>query len=266
MFNGKNTLVVFGDSNVWGAEMPNCPEMQRDFKSIVYNPNNIKIWPHHIRRSFSGVLAERHNMQILNLSIPGCSNDTIFRRINKFLQGYYPVDLNDCFVMIFWTSVERREFYSYYSEQFGADGQGRYFNYSPVWADLYKAGIKKKFNKIYSRFVFSEEFDITKTFNYIYSLNAILSYKGIDFVQGYSLYKDEISNLVIEHKLPNFISHECIDSVHAIPADLARQHFKTKTNPLAPNLYQFEGSHPTELGHLEIANRYEELLNQRQAT
>jgi hypothetical protein len=266
MFNGKNTLVVFGDSNVWGAEMPNCPEMQRDFKSIVYNPNNIKIWPHHIRRSFSGVLAERHNMQILNLSIPGCSNDTIFRRINKFLQGYYPVDLNDCFVMVFWTSVERREFYSYYSEQFGADGQGRYFNYSPVWADLYKGGIKKKFNKIYSRFVFSEEFDITKTFNYIYSLNAILSYKGIDFVQGYSLYKDEISNLVIEHKLPNFISHECIDSIHAIPADLARQHFKTKTKPLAPNLYQFEGTHPTELGHLEIANRYEELLKQRQAT
>jgi len=259
MFNGKNTLVVFGDSNVWGAEMPNCPEMQRDFKSIVYNPNNIKIWPHHIRRSFSGVLAERHNMQILNLSIPGCSNDTIFRRINKFLQGYYPVDLNDCFVMIFWSSVERREFYSYYSEQFGADDQGRYFNYSPVWADLYKGGIKKKFNKIYSRFVFSEEFDITKTFNYIYSLNAILSYKGIDFAQGYSLYKDEISNLVIEHKLPNFISHKHTDSIHTIAASAA-------TNGPCPNPYQFEGSHPTELGHLEIANRYEELLKQRQAT
>ena len=253
MFNDKKTLVVFGDSNVWGAELPNVPEMQKDFKSIVYDPSNIEIWPHHIRRSFSGVLAERHNMQILNLSIPGCSNDTIFRRINKFLQGYYPVDLNDCFVMIFWTSVERRELYSHYS------GEGRYFNYSPVWADLYKDSIVKKFHKIYSRFVFSEEFDITKTFNYIYSLNAILSYKGIDFVQGYSLYKDEISNLVIEHNVPNFISHTQNDSVHTIAA-------KAAGHLSCPNPYQYKGSHPTELGHTAIADRFEQLLKQRQAT
>jgi lysophospholipase L1-like esterase len=33
-----------------------------------------------------------------------------------------------------------------------------------------------------------------------------------------------------------------------------------------PNPYQFEGSHPTELGHLVIADRIEELLKQRQAT
>jgi hypothetical protein len=250
MFNGKNTLVVFGDSNVWGAEMPNCPDMQRDFKSIVYDPNNIKIWPHHIRRSFSGVLAERHNMQILNLSIPGCSNDTIFRRINKFLQGYYPVDLNDCFVMIFWTSVERRELYSHYS------GEGRYFNYSPVWSHLYKDSIVKKFHKIYSRFVFSEEFDITKTFNYIYSSNALLSYKGINFLQGYSLFKDEIYNLVNEHKIPNFISYNQNDSIHTIAA-------KAAGRLSCPNPYQYKGSHPSELGHTVIADRYQELIKQR---
>ena len=216
MFNDKKTLVVFGDSNVWGAELPNCPNQQRDFNSIVYNPIDIDKWPHHIRYSFSGVLAERHNMQILNLSIPGCSNDTIFRRVNKFLQGHYPVDLNKCFVMIFWTSVERREFY--HSDEI----EGKtYFNYSPTWGHLYKDSIKRKFNKIYSRFVFSEEFDITKTFNYIYSSNALLSYKGVDFVQGYSLFKDEISNLVTEHKMPNFISYTQNDSIHTIAANAA---------------------------------------------
>tara|TARA_Y100000385_G_C13063572_1_gene625583 strand:+ start:271 stop:1020 length:750 start_codon:yes stop_codon:yes gene_type:complete len=249
MFNNKNILVVFGDSNVWGAEMPNCPNMQKDFKSIVYDPNNIETWPYHIRYSFSGVLAERHNMQILNLSIPGCSNDTIFRRINKFLQGYYPVDLNDCFVMIFWTSPERREFYSRYV------GEGRYFNYSPVWSHLYKESIKKKFHKIYSRFVFSEEFDITKTFNYIYSSNALLSHKNIEFVQGFSLFKDEIFDLVTEHKLPNFLHYQN-DSIHTIAA-------KAADHGSCPNPYQYEGSHPTELGHTVIADRYQELIKQR---
>ena len=257
MFNDKKTLVVFGDSNVWGAEMPNCPDMQRDFKSIVYDPSNIEIWPHHIRHSFSGVLAERNNMQILNLSIPGSSNDTIFRRVNKFLQGYYPVDLNKCFVMIFWTAVERREFY-HPNEIKGKT----YFNYSPVWAHLYKDSIKRKFNKIYSRFVFSEEFDITKTFNYIYSSNALLSYKGINFLQGYSLFKDEISNLVTEHNVPNFISYTQNDSIHTIAANAAGLNGRTP----CPNSYQYKGSHPTELGHTAIADRFEQLLKQRQAT
>ena len=263
MFKNKSTLVVFGDSNVWGAELPVCPNRQKDFKSIVYHPINIDKWPHHIRHSFSGVLAERqssrtrHGMNILNLAIPGCSNDTIFRRVNKFLQGHYPVDLNKCFVMIFWTSVERREFYH------SAEIEGKtYFNYSPTWGHLYQNGLKTKFHKIYSRSVFSEEFDITKTFNYIYSSNALLSYKGVDFVQGYSLFKDEISNLVTEHKMPNFISHTQNDSLHTIAANAAGLNGR----PSLPNPYQFEGSHPTELGHLVIADRIEELLKQRQAT
>ena len=262
MFNDKKTLVVFGDSNVWGTEMPGCPEQQKDFDSIVYNPIDIDKWPHHIRYSFSGVLAERqssrtrHGMNILNLAIPGCSNDTIFRRVNKFLQGHYPVDLNKCFVMIFWTSIERREFF-----HLDGYGNGWYFNYSPTWGHIY-TDIKKKFHKIYSRFVFFEKFDTTKTFNYIYSLNALLSYKGVDFVQGYSLFKDEISNLVTEHKMPNFISHTQNDSLHTIAANAAS--FNSRTS--LPNPYQFEGSHPTELGHLVIADRIEELLKQRQAT
>jgi hypothetical protein len=260
MFNDKKTLVVFGDSNVWGAELPVCPNRQKDFKSIVYHPINIDKWPHHIRHSFSGVLAERqssrtrHGMNILNLAIPGCSNDTIFRRVNKFLQGHYPVDLNKCFVMIFWTSVERREFYH------PAEIEGKtYFNYSPTWGHLYQNGLKTKFHKIYSRSVFSEEFDITKTFNYIYSSNALLSYKGINFLQGYSLFKDEIFNLVKEHNVPNFISYTQNDSIHTIAA-------KAAGHLSCPNPYQYKGSHPTELGHTAIADRFEQLLKQRQAT
>jgi len=253
MFKNKSTLVVFGDSNVWGAEMANCPELQRDFKTIVYDPSNIEIWPHHIRYSFSGLLAERHDMKLLNLSIPGSSNDTIFRRINNFLQGQYPVDLDECFVMIFWTSVERREFRQ------PVTYEDKYFNYSPTWAHLYRESSKIKFHKIYSRFIFSEEHDLIKTFNYIYSINGLLCYKGIEFVQGYSLFKNELYELVKEHKLPNFISNYFEDSIHSIAA-VAADH-----RP-CPNLYQFTGSHPTELGHVAIADRYEQLLKQRQAT
>ena len=249
MFKNKSTLVVFGDSNVWGAEMANCPERQKDFKSIVYHPNDIKSWPHHIRHSFSGMLAEKNNMKILNLSIPGSSNDTVFRRVNKFLQGNYLVDLNDCFVMVFWTSIERREFYQSIDKI--------YLNYSPIWGHLSILPGAKKLHKIYSKFIFSEEFDLTKTFNYIYSLNGLLSYKGIEFVQGYSLFKDEISNIMLtQPKLLNFISNKFEDSIHSIAASASG-------HQPCPNPYQCKGSHPTELGHAAIADRYTQLLKQR---
>tara|TARA_B110000977_G_scaffold46869_1_gene63727 strand:+ start:368 stop:1126 length:759 start_codon:yes stop_codon:yes gene_type:complete len=252
MFNDKKTLVVFGDSNVWGAELKGCPQRQKDFKSIVYHPNDIESWPHHIRHSFSGILAEKNNMKILNLSIPGSSNDTVFRRVNKFLQGNYLVDLNDCFVMVFWTGVERREFYQ--------STDKKYLNYSPSWGHLSILPGAKKLHKIYSKFIFSEEFDLTKTFNYIYSLNGLLSYKGIEFVQGYSLFKDEISDIMLtKPKLLNFISNKFEDSIHQIAAAASGW------QP-CPNPYQCKGSHPTELGHAAIADRYTQLLKQRQAT
>ena len=264
MFNDKKTLVVFGDSNVWGAEMLFSPHKQHEFKNVVYDPSDLASWPHHIRYSFPGVLAERHNMKILNLAIPGSSNDTIFRRVNQFLQGNYPVDLDECFVMIFWTTVERREFVDSQVSRPNI-GYRHYTNYSPAWGDRNPTPFRK-FHKLYVKTIFPEEYDIQKTFNYMYSLNGLLSHHGVDFVQGYSLFKDELGILVQACDMLNFISDDCIDSVHAIAADFARQHFKTKTKPPTPNPYQFEGSHPTELGHLEIANRYEQLLKQRQAT
>ena len=62
--------------------------------------------------------------------------------------------------------------------------------------------------------------------------------------------------------MPNFISHTQNDSLHTIAANAAGLNGRTTL----PNPYQFEGSHPTELGHLVIADRIEELLKQRQAT
>ena len=87
-----------------------------------------------------------------------------------------------------------------------------------------------------------------------------MSYKGIEFVQGYSLFKDEISDIMLtKPELLNFISNKFEDSIHQIAAAASGW------QP-CPNPYQCKGSHPTELGHAAIADRYTQLLKQRQAT
>lgn len=252
MFKGKNTLVVFGDSNVWGTELKDAPEKQGTFTSVLYSPETINDWPHHIRNSFSGILAERNNMKILNLAIPGTSNDTIFKRVNKLIQGSYPIKLDDCFVMIFWTAVERREFYNALDE--------RYFNYSPAWpASLNSYKFYNKFHDIYSKNMFSYNQDILRSFNYVYSLDGLLSYKGIEFLQGYSLFNHDLSNMIKKYKLKNLLSNEEKDSVQTIPVLISSENGKNN----APNDYVGANHHPTELGHMEVANRYCYLLRNR---
>jgi hypothetical protein len=252
MFKGKSTLVVFGDSNVWGAELKDAPVNHYDFKSIVYDPSNIEIWPYHIRYSFSGVLAERNNMKILNLAIPGCSNDTIFKRVNKFIQGNYPVDLDDCYVMIFWSGVERREFYN--------ATDGRYFNYHPSGASGMLMNYKffNKFHKVYSKNMLSSKHDVIKSFNYVYSVNGLLSYKGIEFIQGYALFNDELASMIEKHKLPNIISNDEGNAIHTIPIRISTA---IAGKFITPNEYVCIGRHPTELGHVAVANQYAELLS-----
>lgn len=246
----KKILVVFGDSNVWGAELKG----DKAKPAKVYDPNKIENWPYHIRYSFSGILAERNNMKILNLSIPGSSNDTIFRRVNKFLQGKYSVNVNDCFVMIFWTSPERREFKSLENNKIYTHP---YLNYSPSWGHYMQLSWHKKFHEIYLENMFDPNYDLQRTFNYMQSLTGLLNYKNIEFVQGYSICNPELHELVLKSKLSNLISNRIQDSITHYIVEIA------KTSKL-PNKYQCNRTHPNELGHISIADRYTELLNERQ--
>ena len=243
MFN-KKTLVVFGDSNVWGAELKDVPERQYEFKSIVYDPLHIDTWPYHIRHSFSGVIAERNNMQILNLAIPGCSNDTIFRRINKFVQGHYPVDFKDCFVMIFWTGVSRREF-------FRADGQ-KFLNYSPSWSNRYQ--LFPKFHNIYVKNFWHEGYDLNKTFNYVFSVGPLLEKFGIEYRQGNALQNTELCKLVKEYNIENFISYDPNDSISSTVILDGGGLDKS-------NQYILTGHHPSELGHQYLAEKYMNMID-----
>lgn len=243
MLRNKNTLVVFGDSNVWGAELKDVPTRQSEFKSVVYDPADVKNWPYHIRHSFSGVIAEQLGMKILNLAIPGCSNDTIFRRVNKFVQGNYPVNLEECFVMVFWTGVVRREFFR--------SDTNVYLNYSPLWANSLQ--LIPKFHKIYSKHLLHEGYDLNKAFNYIYSINGLLSYKQIEFLQGYALQDERLADAVKEAQIPNFISYDPYDAVCALPIVKG---WNLKNNPLI-----FPGQHPTEMGHKYIAKTYLEMID-----
>jgi len=243
MFN-KKTLVVFGDSNVWGAELKDVPERQYEFKSIVYDPENFDSWPYHIKHSFPGIMAQKNNMCILNLAIPGCSNDTIFRRVNKFLQGNYPVELNDVFVLIFWTGISRREF-------FRSNGS-KFWNYGPTWANDFQ--IYKKFHKIYSQSFWHDGYDLNKTFNYVFSIGPLLKYHGVEYKQGNSLENIELCNLIKKYEIDNFLSYNPNDSV-ASTVIIEGGGLNSTNKFLMPN------HHPSELGHEHLADKYMKMLD-----
>lgn len=233
----KKILVVFGDSNVWGAELKDAPGRQDDFVSAVYDPKD-KNCPYHIRHGFPGVMAESANMKILNLAIPGCSNDTIFRRVNKFVQGHYAVDLNDCALLIFWTGNGRREFYM----------RDYYLNYSPTWPSKFQA--HKTFHKIYSKDLWNEQFDLNKTFNYIFSIGPLLQHYDIWFRQGFSIENIELSKLVKTYNISNFLSYRYKDSIHSIIGSKGRT-------------FQMPLLHPNEKGHRIIAAKYMDMIEKR---
>lgn len=244
MFN-KNTLVVFGDSNVWGAELKDVPHRQPDFKSVVYSPDHLEEWPYHIQHSFSGIIAKHYNMSILNLAIPGCSNDTVFRRVNKFLQGNYPVNLDECFLMVFWTGVNRREFFR--------NDLDCFLNYCPTWPAKHQ--LFPTFHKEYSKKLLHNGYDLVKTNDYIHSVNALLSYNNIQFVQGYSLLDKDLANMVKSQNIPNFISYDENNAIAALPI-IRGGSVNSKFNS-----YICTDRHPSETGHQHIADTYIKLLD-----
>lgn len=250
MFNNKNTLVVFGDSNVWGAELKDVPTKQPEFKSVVYASDDVANWPYHIRYNFTGLIAQQYEMNILNLAIPGCSNDTIFRRIHNFVRGKHSVDLNDCFAMVFWTGVNRREFYR--------TDLSAFLNYCPSWPS--KMQLFPRFHSIYTREFAHNKYDINKTLNYIESINALFNYKNIDFVQGYSLNDKKLAKEVKKYQIPNFISYDPNDAISSLPI------IKGNSMEANTNKYICEQMHPSELGHEYIKDTYLKYLDNTSKT
>jgi len=118
-------LLCDGDS--WTAGDIVDPNLFGDNLAEVHHPNNNqyrlpRVWPHKLGKLL--------NVDVLNQSIAGSSNDGIVRRVlvrvNKLLKEYNSEDL---FVLIGWSSPERRDWF--------IDNQ---------WKTMYPAQIHQEFD------------------------------------------------------------------------------------------------------------------------
>jgi hypothetical protein len=112
----KKILLCDGDS--WTAGDIVDPELFGDNLSEVNHPDNAqyrypRVWPHKLGKLL--------DVDVINSSISGSSNDAIVRRavgdVIDLLKAYQP---NEIYVIIGWTSPERRDFYyrGYWDDSF----------------------------------------------------------------------------------------------------------------------------------------------------
>jgi hypothetical protein len=123
-------IISFGDSFTWGSELDDC--LEHEPKEIIANPEKYqreykiiqdrKIGPFsevnlygeykslktgHSLNTWPALIAKHFNLDYYCQSQPGCSNQTIIRKITKFLSELTTNDL----VIIDWTFQDRWDYY-----------------------------------------------------------------------------------------------------------------------------------------------------------
>ena len=101
--------IILCDGDSWTAGDIVDPEIFGDQLEHVNHPDNIpyrlpRVWPHKL-----GKLLE---VEVENISVAASSNDAIVRRIVENVLDILKVyDSSDVFVIIGWSSPERKDFY-----------------------------------------------------------------------------------------------------------------------------------------------------------
>ncbi len=85
-------LVAFGCSHTYG--------------SMLDGKNSNDLW--NVKNSFPGMLAKRYNRELINISMPGGSNQYIFRNVMRYLNNHMDHD-DDHLFLINWTGITRFE-------------------------------------------------------------------------------------------------------------------------------------------------------------
>lgn len=250
-----DTLVIVGDSYCWGTglkgannRLTGLPSGMTYEKSVKLLISEYAMWPYHLKNNFGGIISNKYSLNYLNLSQPGCSNETIFRKTMKFISidyKKYDIDLNKIFILVCWTGAHRREFYS--------DGAGicpGYWNMSPHW----KVKVKwaNSFVDSYSEYLHSDYHDSAREFAFQVAVQNTLENKKIKFSQLRSIkggqskrfLKDLDSSEINKDKFLNY-NEQYKNLVHfSSPHHCSLDH---------------EG-HPSEEGHKLIATHLENII------
>jgi len=191
----KNWLYAIGCSHMAGSEVV-------EFGKTARTHDSLKLaWP--------GLLAEHYNLNYINESEPGGSNDYIVRSVMHFVNKWIAQgrDTKELLVVIGWTTNERLEFTHH-------DNQGikRHHHWATGcdWESIYRNGDGPNFKNWFKALtLYHTDFDfgMTKRVINITLLDTFLKSKGVDYIQVNNcakMDKGQWEYLQIEHLLDAF--------------------------------------------------------------
>lgn len=272
-------LIVSGDSWTFGSEIidpilnPNIEEW--DLNNTNYRESHI----------FPNLLSDKLNLNLIkNLSFPGASNDRIFRSIYNYLLKYYIQDsklVKDVFLLVQLSSHDRLDFY-YRQEK---NTEGDWTTIWPNWEHEYVDFNYNMFADTYSKFVESNEGNLYRYLNQIFSFQNFCKTYKIPYliVQGFyhTDYSPNIldwydSSYITKYDFNNYLRHDS-DTTNYFQGssepemwdevDSIRFMNKNEKNHSLHSILKskndssvFYDLHPSEKGHMIIAEELSEYI------
>ena len=247
----KKILLCDGDS--WTAGDIIDPEIFGDQLEHVNHPDNRpyrlpRVWPHKLGKLL--------DVEVSNISVAGSSNDAIVRRVVENVLDILK-EQNDVFVIIGWSSPERKDFY------FKGDWGGDCIE---SWETLYPAQLEQslpnkdveKFYDTYLKYFWHSEEYINRYVNQNLYLHYFLESKGVRHLFFDAFYESKEVNMydnyefvdeLKDYKSKTNIMKEFINIRKRIFKDISFRKLlmKSKTGKFKKDL--FDGYHPSEKGH-----------------
>lgn len=248
-------LVVAGDSWTYGSEIrdPSLPEKIKDWdeQNDVYRLP--RIWPTKLKDKMN---CER----VVNLSYPASSNDRIIRTLTSWLVQEYIApekDTSDLFVVIGFTSPERKDFY--YN-----DPEEKFKDWITLWPMInhrHPMRALRDFNELYTVYFWNEEEYIHRYVNQIFNLQLLFKQYNINYLMFQAFYQRKdlhILNWLDNPYTRNFVGQpdkcmwELIDPIRFMHKNETIHSFHNYILDKDPSQYKtisIKGMHPSEIAH-----------------
>ena len=250
----KKIILCDGDS--WTAGDIVDPEIFGDNLAEV---NHVDNRPYRLPKVWPNKLGKLLNIEVDNFSVAGSSNDGIVRRtIAKTLEALKKYDTSELFVIVGWSSPERKDFYF----------KGEWNS----WETLYPAQLTQsqpnkdleKFYKIYLKYFWNEEEYMSRYIQHNLYLHYFLKSKNIDHLffsafyetknnsEGSGMFKDiELYDSIITDNI-NFSDSYTIEEFSKIHDNVFKKisfrRLLMEDNKFRDGLFG-DDFHPTERAH-----------------
>lgn len=246
-------LIGCGDSWAWGYELVDPAVQTTPISKIMdKDPFNIHLVPenkaYRYKHRYLNLIADKLNAELIDLSAPAISNQSISRRLIEWLaeNDFLKNKTSDVFVSIGWTSPIRTEFY--------LPKEKRYYDYLPKPA--YEKTTEGEFMKLYTECILSHKKSMLDYFSCVYNMECILKNLNIKYVMHQPFYDNE-------HWMKENDSFNCEDISEnelKIWENIDSNRFIDKNETLYKKLFNDNYKkymykwHPNELGHKTMAD------------